>query len=983
MYKNPHLKSKKTSKASHSEYLGSLRCFYTNATSLNSDKILELSTYTAKEDPHCIFITETWFTDISVPQLDNYVLFRHDRNGHGGGVAIYTRKDLYTSEINEEKLKKKISCKYSEQVWLTIDAGFEEIIIGCIYRPPCNDPKKLQQIDKEINKNIKAVKSFINKKKYGGLLLTGDFNFPYVRWLDDGSPQVLGSDTSPGSIFIDLLDDESLTQNVHIPTFKQADDTLKNTLDYIISDTPDRVQELLCHGPLGTTKQGHLCITWNFQLSKPLKKNKTSSVKFLLNRGQYDEMNNTFTELNWTDLFQNKSADKCYTIFQNKYNEICDKFIPKKTKSNTKQRAPWMNKDLMRTVKKKKTLWHQNMSTNWKCTRLANEYEKINRDIKKLTRTTVRDFEEQLANDKKNPKKLYAYINSRQKVKTQINSLRVNNKTVTEGKEIANALNDQFQSVFVDDSDNTELPEFKKRTNELISDISFGPEKVCEYLKKMKTDKSQGNDNIQKCAKSLAKPISIIFQRSFDQSELPQSWLEANVTPLFKKGSRSEPANYRPISLTSVICKLMEKIIKDEVMQYLNKHKLINKQQHGFVYNKACNTNLLETMDTLTKLLADKESFDMLLLDFAKAFDKVAHKRLNLKLSGYGICGKLLAWLKAFLTGRKQRVILGEFVSEWVKVNSSVIQGSVLGPLLFILFINDLVDYIINKAKLFADDTKILAKTNNSIESSLQKDIDSVLEWTSTWLMRLNLDKCKIMHFGKNNPKINYTMKSYDSEEQIQIEKTESERDLGIQVQANLKYDAQVSKSASKAKSMLGMLKRTIVTRNIGIWKKLYTTYVRPHLEFAISAWNPYLKKDIETLEKVQRRATKISPTIKNLSYENRLEKLKLTTLEKRRTRGDLIQHFKIVNKLDIIEWENPPSTAPPRSGRRSQYKRELVKNCAQRFNFFNNRIACEWNGLPDKIVTAKSINQFKALLDEHTKSCHRVSSTVDTLRGI
>lgn len=153
-------------------------------------------------------------------------------------------------------------------------------------------------------------------------------------------------------------------------------------------------------------------------------------------------------------------------------------------------------------------------------------------------------------------------------------------------------------------------------------------------------------------------------------------------------------------------------------MDYLNKNKLINKQQHGFVYKKACNTNLLETMDLLTKLLSDKDAFDLLLLDFAKAFDKVAHKRLNLKLSGYGICGKLLNWLKAFLTDRKQRVILGESVSKWGKVCSGVIQGSVLGP-----------------------------------DSCLQKDIDNVLKWTNTWLMRLNLDKCKVMHFGKNNPK--------------------------------------------------------------------------------------------------------------------------------------------------------------------------------------------------------------------------------------
>ena len=683
-----------------------------------------------------------------------------------------------------------------------------------------------------------------------------------------------------------------------------------------------------------------------------------------------------FTKINWAELFQNKPTNECYTILQDNYNEASNKFIPKKSNQHTKQRAPWMNKDLMKIVKKKKTLWHQNMSTNWKCTQLSNEYYNINREITKLTRTTVREFEEKLANDKKNPKKLYAYINSRQKVKTQINSLLVQNKIITDGKEIANALNNQFQSVFVDDSDNCELPEFKKRTSESISDISFTPEKVIEYLMNMKTDKSQGNDNIhpyiiQKCAKSLAIPISIIFQRSFDQSELPDSWLEANVTPLFKKGSRSEPANYRPISLTSVLCKIMEKMIKDELMRYLMKNNLINKQQHGFVYNKACNTNLLETMDTLTKLLADKESFDLLLLDFAKAFDKVAHKRLNLKLSGYGICGKLLAWLKAFLTGRKQRVVLGEFISEWLKVSSSVIQGSVLGPLLFILFINDLVDYIVNKSKLFADDTKVSAKINNAPESSLQKDINSILEWTNTWLMRLNLDKCKIMHFGKKNPRINYTMKSYDNEELIQIEKTESERDLGIQISANLKYDAQVSKSASKANSMLVILKRTFVTRNVDIWKKLYTTYVRPQLEFAVSAWNPYLKKDISTLEKVQQRATKVSPAIKNLIYENRLQALKLTTLEKRRTRGDLIQKFKIEKKLDIIEWENPPVIAPPRSGRRGQHKRELIKNCAQRYNFFNNRIATAWNALPDHVVSSTTINQFKARLDEHTQSCH------------
>ena len=157
-------------------------------------------------------------------------------------------------------------------------------------------------------------------------------------------------------------------------------------------------------------------------------------------------------------------------------------------------------------------------------------------------------------------------------------------------------------------------------------------------------------------------------------------------------------------------------------------------------------------MDQLTKLLADKESFDLLLLDFEKAFDKVSHKRLNQKLAGYGISGKLLSWLKAFLTNRKQRVVMGDFTSDWLKVLSSVIQGSVLGPLLFILFINDLVDIIINDPKLFADDTKVASKVSEN-DNNLQTDINNILDWTKTWLMRLNINKCKIMHFGKKKNK--------------------------------------------------------------------------------------------------------------------------------------------------------------------------------------------------------------------------------------
>ena len=231
------------------------------------------------------------------------------------------------------------------------------------------------------------------------------------------------------------------------------------------------------------------------------------------------------------------------------------------------------------------------------------------------------------------------------------------------------------------------------------------------------------------------------------------------------------------------------------------------------------------------------------------------------------------------------------------------------------------------------------------------------------------------MHFGKKNPNLSYTMKNYNSENLIAIEKTLSERDLGVQVSSDLKYNDQISKATSKANSMLGQLKRTFVTRDKIIWKKLYTTYVRPHLEFAVAAWNPYLKKDINLIEKVQRRATKVSPTIRHLTYERRLANLNLTTLEIRRTRGDLIQKYKIDKKLDIIEWESSPIIAPPRADRRGQLIREKDKNCLQRYNFFNNRIVNEWNSLPNYVVNSKSLDQFKACLDKHLTSCQSGSS--------
>ena len=248
--------------------------------------------------------------------------------------------------------------------------------------------------------------------------------------------------------------------------------------------------------------------------------------------------------------------------------------------------------------------------------------------------------------------------------------------------------------------------------------------------------------------------------------------------------------------------------------------------------------------------------------------------------------------------------------------------------------------------------------------ADMQNDIDKIVEWTNTWLMKLNIEKCKVMHIGKKNKQNNYTMKSYVNSEPISIKKTHVERDLGILISNNLKSTAQANQAASNANKKLGMLKRTFRFRGAEMWKKLYTSYVRPLLEFAIPVWNPYKKGDIKILERIQHRATKTAHSLKRHEYTQRCEILKLTSLEERRIRGDLIQKFKIENKLDEIDWFFEPITGIARGGHRGNLRREIVKSCDQRHYFFNNRIASAWNELPNEIISATTVNSFKNKLD-------------------
>ena len=405
-------------------------------------------------------------------------------------------------------------------------------------------------------------------------------------------------------------------------------------------------------------------------------------------------------------------------------------------------------------------------------------------------------------------------------------------------------------------------------------------------------------------------------------------------------------------------------------MNHMKTNKLFTNEQHGFLPNRSCVTQLLLIINHWTKLLDEGNCIDSIYLDFSKAFDSVPHERLLLKLQKYGIRGKAAEWIRSFLTDRHQQVKIKGSVSDWTPVLSGVPQGSVLGPLLFLIFINDLPDTQQNFIKIFADDTKIYGLASHENHSSIQKDLDSAFQWSNTWNLPFNTDKCKVMHIGRRNPQISYSLPNGHGNTRTELYKVSEEKDLGVTFDQNLSFKAQIANSASKANQMTGVVKRSIENLDTTIFLPLYKALIRPHLEYANVIWRPYKKIDITKIEAVQRRATKSIPSLVHLEYPDRLKTLGLPSLEYRRARGDMIQTYKIVHNLDDID----PTTIFTFLGASVTRGHSLrLKHPRPRLDLYKYSFACRvvgpWNELPSELVHADSLNIFKNLLDKHW--CH------------
>ena len=587
-----------------------------------------------------------------------------------------------------------------------------------------------------------------------------------------------------------------------------------------------------------------------------------------------------------------------------------EKFVPSKTTSK-RFNQPWFNrkKKCKRATRKKirryRVFKRYKSEINWKT------YQEAARTCRRTCNASRDEYvKSTVAEDGKNTKKkVYAFIKYKKQGITGVSPLHdQHGKTQTDDEEIAKILNNQFASVFSQDDGLS--PPIGGPVGANIADLIVNRNGVLKLLREIDTHKSTGPDNVSakllhELAEEVADPLVLIFNASLTQGRVPDDWKHATITPLYKGGNknRSVAESYRPISLTSISCKIMEHVLHSHMINHLEREGILTDTQHGFRKNRSCETQLLQTVDSFAKSLNNKEQVDAILLDFSKAFDKVCHRKLVQKLHHYGIKGKLLNWIEHYLADRTQCVVVRGKSSPRTHVQSGVPQGTVLGPLLFLAYINDMPYSVSSSLALFADDSflhKIIREVTDG--RVLQKDLDELSVWETNWSMEFHPKKCKVLRITNKRASKKCTKYTLHNEE---LEVVDKAKYLGVTISKDLNWKWHINSISAKATNCRLFLQRNLVKCSKETKLSCYKTFIRPILEYACTVWCPHSNASLTNkLEMVQRKTARwiLNKWHHTNSPTQMLKELDLPTLQSRREVSCVKMLFEIMYGFKYVD---------------------------------------------------------------------------------
>ena len=859
----------------------SLRCCLFNARSI-VNKLSELHQILYVDNYDTVFVTETWLhEEICNGMLDpslRYNIVRRDREHHrGGGVCALVSKrwDIVPVSIGRQFSDIEIVCFDC----LVLKSRIRFFVV---YRPPSYD----HTANSYMRRVIDCLATY-ESPRYTNIIV-GDLNLPNINWTTLTCP----SDNFHRP-FLSFLIESSYIQLIDFPTCGN------NILDLVLTNNANTISSITSDVPCGASD--HMMIIFQVIIANDSHHNVVTDPCYTHNwdLADYDAIALYLSGVNWHNLVTVfPSAPALWDTFMCILYAAVELYVPKRrvfAPDNSRKYKTKPPHEMRKCLTKKRLLWRQ-LRQNKHDTVARNKYDECVRHWRHLVQQRQMRAEERLI-ECNNIGSFYKFVNRRLSNRIGIGPIVTHdNVTLTNDYDKACSLNNYFTSV--GRPDNGFVPPCSSCTSACLDTVYVNELNVLAAIKKLKSNYACGPDGIppvffKRLQYTIAQPLAIVFSQLLSVAYVPDVWKTAVITPVHKKGPLTDCSNYRPISLTCVTSKLLERIVASQIREHLVSNNLLHHAQHGFTIGRSTCTNLLECLNDWTLHLQDKHQVVVAYIDFSKAFDVVSHNKLFERLQSYGISGTLLSWLRNFFTGRTQCTKVGTMLSDLTDLISGVIQGSVLGPLMFLAYLNELAE-ILEKfgitVKFFADDVKLYVKIKNDVDVCvLQEAVDALCRWAEVWQLSISIDKCSVLNIGKCVPS---TTISIDG---ALLPYVTSCRDLGITVTSDLTPSVHVNNIIVKAHQRANAIHRCFISRNVELLVRAYLVYVRPLLEYNSPVWSPYLMYDIQAIEHVQRRFTKRLPGFGTYSYGERLQLLQLSSLELRRLRIDLVWCYKIV----------------------------------------------------------------------------------------
>ena len=821
-------------------------------------------------------------------------------------------------------------------------------IVGCIYRPPWTKNDYAQQVRQELlDLRTKFPKS--------NFILGGDFNLPDINWTTesvDGHRYCRNINDT----FMDAFHDLGLKQIVDTHTRG------KSTLDLFLTTNPNLVVD---HSVISGISD-HDIVDVQMRINLPRKKPIKRKI-FLWNRTNIDQIRKDARNLNhlFTSRHKNdNNVDNIWNCLKRSLLLLLDDNVASKITSS-KHHQPWITTATKRIVRQKQR-WYTKSKQKTDCPITQQKYKDMKKDSQRLCRKTHDTYVNNLIEDDTNNKKLFTYIRSKNQENVGISDIFNGNTLIQDPKTKAELFNIQFSSVFstpgplLNSSTTTNSSSFPCMPN-----IKVSRPGVLKLLLNINEHKATGPDEIpgrllKICANELADSFTLLFQTSLNQGSIPSDWRKARIVPVFKKGDKGKVENYRPISLVSISCKILEHIVHSSIMDHLDKLNYLNDAQHGFRQRRSCESQLITTLRDFSNCLNDHKQIDAILLDFSKAFDKVDHRLLLSKLHQAGIRNSLLSWMESFLLNRTQTVAVDGIESSPSPVLSGVPQGTTLGPLLFLIYINDISKNLSpnTKIRLFADDSLLYRTISSPSDSAqLQKDLDTLQLWETSNKMEFHPGKCLTLRItNKQKPILSdYFIHS------TKLSLTDSAKYLGVTIDSKLSWSAHINNIQSKANSTLAFLRRNLHSCPRPVKETCYKTFVRPILEYGGCVWDPHQQNQIDQIERVQKRAARFVTGNHELIHgntEKNMKSLGWDSLEERRARSKLTTLYKARTGAISIPIEDL-IISNTRTRQSSNYFIPYSSVNSHLHSFYPSTIRL-WNSIPPDTQSAVSIESFK-----------------------